>query len=264
MGGLALQFNGAVWSPAPFKFGPLGAEAWVVWAGLDGTRVFYGEGMAEANLFHNAIFWWLDAKGRLDLRWGGVSAEGLVPLIFANLEWRLGGFYLEGVATLDLLRGVLLQGVWTVDETSRLRAGVFWVDQTWRRGGWSWGLDVGAAVFTVENPTWSQVHRWTEWKFLPPPLPLPVFVEKSSQTDYTLRTSPGWVTVIHPRLTGTLVPGLTWEISRWIPWVSGTTFSITEPGQSAPAGDKAGQPPGTVDAWNLWLAGTQIQLKGQW
>jgi hypothetical protein len=256
-GGTAISGGGTIRTLEPVDFGSLEGRGWTAWGGTESLAAFYGEFSAEVAAARNVLVWSFDGQGKASGRWGGLSSRGLVPLGWGILNWEAAALYGEVQVGIHLTRNVLGQGQWTTNEDSRVRATAFWLDSAWQTNGWTVALGTGTALFWVENPTWTQIHSWTETVWWPPPF----YVTKTSQTNYTLEASPGWVVLLHPRLSYRFFPGATLELSSWVPVAVGILAAIDDDPQASP-----GPPRGVLvpPTWNLWLPGIQINLTSRW
>lgn len=263
-GGWASGTEGTLQTSEPLEFGSWAARGWGAWAGWAPWVAFYGEASAEVIASRNLFFWSFEGQGQAEVRWAGVAAEGLLPLWWFTWDWEAAAGYAEGRLQADVGRNILGQGRWKTSEESRARGVAGWLDQNWHAGAWSLGLGTGAAVFWVENPTWTQTRTWTETQFPWWPLPFPfVIVEKTSTTDYTFEASPGWVVVFRPLFSWRPFPGTTLTLSRWLPLSGGTRLAIdASTVAGGPEGGSGGAP--SISVRNLWLAGTQLDLSASW
>lgn len=263
-GGWAVGTEGSLQTPEPFDLGPWAARGWGAWTGLGPWTAFYGEASAEVSASRNLVLWSFEGEGRAEARWAGLVTEGLWPLWWFTWDWEAAAGYAEGRVQAEMGRNILGQGQWKTSEESRARGVGGWLDQNWHTGVWSLGLGAGAAVFWVENPTWTQTHTWTETQFPWWPIPFPfVTVERSSTTDYTIEASPGWVVVLHPRVTWKPLPSLALTLSRWLPVSGGIRLAIDASAVAGPSDGGSGEAP-TISARNLWLAGTQVEFSASW
>lgn len=259
-GGGRAESKGSFLAEDGFDLGPFSAQAWVLRGGFSFLAAFYGEVRADLKLERSNIFWWLRGSGGSELRWFGLQSQGPLVMGPPDWAWNASALYADGRVHGQVGRGLFPQGIWETKEESQIRTVVAWLDQTWTENRWSAGLTAIGALVWVEHPTWTQLHSWTEitWTF-------PFFFAKTSRSQYTFEASPGWVTVIRPKVKWYPWRGVSMEWSRWIPLAGGfrQAFGIDPDAVATSTSGASGEAP-SLSPWDLWLAGTQIQLSVAW
>jgi len=264
-GGARFGTSGTLRTSINLDKGTFQGQAWAAWGGWPLVQAFYGEFSAGAEAGTNLLLWWFQGKGSGNAKFGGLVLRDKMPIGPVAWAWDFTGLYGEGQFRMDFRKSLFLEGSWTMAEETQARVAGSWIGQEWRLGNWTLGLGTGVGLLWITHPTWSQRHDWTETTYPYWPFPLPVSVARSSRSDYTFTADPGWLLVVHPGLKWEPTPGWAVEVSRWVPLTGGWSYregteALQGPGEAQAFADF----PAQIEPWNLWLAGTQVQVSAAW